>query len=236
MFDSNNTQYWVQIFKAAGWFFAIALFFLLVPALVYVDLVVIGHGMVESSVTEYTQETLLLLSALAFLFLAYKSESQRGFALLVGGFFGALFIRELDGVFDQIHHGAWVYFACAWVASICFLAAQSQGQTLKVMAQASQSKGFVYIVIGLAVLLAFSRVFGTRALWQTVLVSGENVGQLKNTIQEGLELLGYQMIFLGSLHYVYAKLRQLTQAPQKRETLVSASKADSTLVFKTKNS
>src|SRR5690554_2747726 len=98
------------ILMAAVGFFGLALFFLYVPAAIYVDLVILAHGMPESSVTEYSQEALLLGSTVAFLYLAYKSEQQRSFALLVGGFFGALFIREFDGVFDRIQHGAWVYF------------------------------------------------------------------------------------------------------------------------------
>lgn len=189
------------IAKAAAQFIALALFMLLAPAAVYVDTVLIGDSMREASITEYFQEALLLLSAVSFFVLAYYNRSVRGFAILVGGFFATMLIRELDGLLDEIVHGFWVYPAIAWAGFVLFLAVRFREGLLPAMADATRSHAFVFIIIGLATVLAFSRVFGTGSLWSAVLNNPAAASLVKNTVQEGLELLGYLLILRGTVGY-----------------------------------
>ncbi len=189
------------IARAAGHFFLLALYMLLAPAAVYIDVVVIGDSMREASFTEFFQETLLLLSAVGFFILAYFNRSVRGFAILVGGFFVTMLIRELDGFLDEIVHGFWIYPALAWTGFVLFLAARFREGLLPAMADATRSHAFVFIVIGLATVLAFSRVFGTGSLWGAVLNDPAAASLVKNTVQEGLELLGYLLILRGTVGY-----------------------------------
>lgn len=198
-------------------FLLLAIVMLVVPAAVYMDVVFMGHGMPEASVTEYLQETLLLLSAIGFFMLAHSRRNIRGFAILVGGFLGTMLIRELDGVFDKITHGFWVYPAMAWVGLTLVLAARFRDGLLAAMVAATRSRSFVYIVIGLAVVLAFSRVFGTSSLWKVVLDGGASVALVKNTVQEGLELLGYLLIFSGTVSY-YREVRLQTASTRFRRS------------------
>lgn len=172
------------------------------------DTSVFGHGVGEQSVTEWTQELLLLASALMFLALAWRQPAQRGFAILVAGFFGTMFIRELDGVFDRIVHGFWVYPAALWALAALVLAARFRQGLLATMARAAQNHSFVYIQLGLAIVLSFSRVFGTTALWFGVFGESDPARTSKTVAQEGLELLGYLLIFAGSFGYLRALRRE----------------------------
>ena len=56
---------------------------------------------------EIYQEILLLVCAGVFFGLARGIESERGGLLLIGGFFASLLIREMDAVFDVVHHSFW---------------------------------------------------------------------------------------------------------------------------------
>lgn len=182
-------------------FLLLAALMLLVPAAVYADLVIMGHGMPEAGITEYFQEGLLLLSVFGFFMLAHLNRDKRGFAILIGGFFGTMLIREFDGMFDAVKHGFWVYPAMAWVGLIMILAARFRHGLLEAMASATRSRSFAYIVIGLAIVLAFSRVFGTSSLWSAALDGAAATALVKNAVQEGLELLGYLLIFSGTIGY-----------------------------------
>lgn len=83
------------------------------------------------------------------------------------------------------------------------------------MASATRSHAFVFIFLGLAIVLAFSRVFGTTALWQAVLADVTMAKAVKNTVQEGLELLGYLLIFRGTLGY----LQETGQAQEEKDVI-----------------
>lgn len=205
--DRKNLR---SIRAAAGKFFLLTTFVLLAPLAVYLDTNVFGQGISEQSITEWTQEILLFSSALMFAFVAWRRPAGRGFSVLVAGFFGTMLIRELDSVFDSIAHGFWVYPASLWIITVIALAARYRHDLLATMAKAAESRSFVYIVLGLAIVLSFSRVFGTTALWLGVLGDGEAARTAKTAVQEGLELMGYLLIFTGSFSYL--KLRRQQEA------------------------
>lgn len=189
------------IAKAFLKFLLVASFTLLAPAALYADAVLIGGGVGESSVTELLQEALLFLSAAGFFLLARYNHNVRGFAILVGGFFGVMLIRELDGLFDTIVHGFWVYPALVWTGFMLTLAARFRQGLAAAMAAATRSQSFVYITVGLVIVLAFSRIFGTGSLWAAVLDGAVVATVVKNSVQEGLELLGYLLVFSGTVGY-----------------------------------
>jgi len=62
--------------------------------------------------------------------------------------------------------------------------------------------------LGLALLLAYSRLLGMGHLWRGVLGDGyERI--VKNAIEEGAELLGYTVILVASLGYLGRRLQRL---------------------------
>lgn len=177
---------------------------LLAPIMVYVDLNIFQHGVPEIGATEITQELFALISALLFTKLAYKLPQQRGFYTLVAGFFFCVVIRELDQFFDLIWHGFWLIPAilCAVVA-IGYAVFRCQGSVLQPMTNFTHTKAYPFLLIGLLILLIFSRVFGSGSLFWMSIMGDAYVHGFKNALQEGLELLGYSFIFYSAcLNYV----------------------------------
>ena len=85
-----------------------ALFLVLMVAPVYIDVAWMNDALHETSFTEATQEALLAIVAILFFMAARQRPDQRGALTLVGGFYMCMLIRELDFLFDMIHHGSWV--------------------------------------------------------------------------------------------------------------------------------
>ncbi|HBR8053231.1 TPA: transporter, partial [Klebsiella pneumoniae] len=77
----------------------------------WVDIRVFGNDIPEVSLTEVVQESVLAVIVLVHLLLARKYAHLRYSNILIGGFFLAMLIRELDGLFDLLSHGSWVWFA-----------------------------------------------------------------------------------------------------------------------------
>jgi hypothetical protein len=176
----------------------LAILMVAVPLVVALDIMVFKHGVQEISATEFVQEGLLFLSALLMALTARKRPDARGFLALVAGFFSVMLIREADMFFDFISQGFWVYPALAVSVGVITYASRQRGTVITPVSEMTASKSFAYLVIGLLLVLIFSRAFGTGQLWSEVM--GDDYRRIyKSVIQEGIELLGYVLVFFGSL-------------------------------------
>ena len=189
-----------KISLAAVEFFILLILAILPAISVYTDIVILGNDIGEISVTEIAQETLLLLSAIIFWYGAWKKPTSRGFLVLVAGFLTSMFIREMDGFFDEIWHGFWFWPALIMaMVSIGYARFAAKNTNLKPLIDFINTKPYFLILIGLIILLMLSRTFGSgNLLWHDLLPEG-NSSLVKTVVQEGLELLGYAFIFYGAL-------------------------------------
>ena len=197
--ENNNRSF---VLKKFAQFFGVALTAALAVGLMvflaYIDISAAGR-IKDASYTENLQETLLVFSSAIFIYLA-KKKNARGL-LLVAGFFACMWIREWDAVFDDIFHGAWKYIAIPTAIGFTFWALREGLQKVwDDLAEFMNSKSYDIIVAGLIIVLVVSRLLGNRAVW--ILMSGPDFKYVfKTFIEEGVELLGYMTVFVGSLHY-----------------------------------
>lgn len=175
-----------------------SLFMISIVLIIYVDTVIFDHGVSEYSLTEFTQEGLIFVSVIIFFALSKNQPESRGFLVLCGGFFSVMLIRELDGFFDEIKHGFWVYPAIVVTLITLIYAHKSPGTVSGPLVHYFQTSPFVYITIGLLIVIFFSRIFGSSIIWRVVMGDNYMTGY-KAIIQEGVELLGYVFVFYGSV-------------------------------------
>ena len=165
---------------------------------IYLD-VTVHKNIVENSFVEYGQE--LLLFATTALFVMQAIAKRQGGLWLVAGFFGCMFIRELDAYFDMIVHGAWKYFALVIVVFALFKAWRlGKENTIASLAAFMKTRAFVFIFIGLLIVLIYSRLFGMGELWKAIMGVDFN-RTVKNVVEEGSELWGYALVFWGAVKY-----------------------------------
>jgi hypothetical protein len=194
----------LKVFFSIAEFMFMAGLMIAVPVIVAIDAVVIGHGTPEISITELTQEALILLSAILFGIGAWQRPKSRGCLVLVAGLFGCMFIRECDAYLDNITHGFWFYPAILLAVTTILYSISCRGTVLSPIAIFVGKKFYTYISIGLLLVLVFSRAFGTGYLWREVM--GDNYDSMyKSIIQEGLELLGYVLISYGTVLFLFQK-------------------------------
>ena len=169
----------------------------LIPVIMKADILVLKNSMGETSITEFLQQLMLLVAVVVFYINAKVDEKGRAFWILVAGFFGCIFLRELDHYMDMIVHGFWLYPTLALAIATIVYSVKNGEHILETAKSFKQGNSYLYIFIGLVMVLVFSRVFGTGSLWEDLMA--ENYDRLyKTIIQESLELLGYFFIFIGS--------------------------------------
>ncbi|WP_393947801.1 transporter [Kluyvera intermedia] len=170
----------------------------------HVDVNIIKNGLSEVSLTEIVQESILLLIVLIHLIRARKNSVQRQCNVLIAGFFLAMLIRELDGVFDLLHHGSWVWFALLSSIVTIVYALRNPALVAKQLADYARTPSYGLMVAGLTTVLIFSRLFGMSVLWHDILQDGY-VRVVKNMVEEGVELFGYILCLAATVNLLHVK-------------------------------
>ena len=149
--------------------------------------------------TELFQQLLLLATVVIFIWSATKVKESRTLFILVSGFFGCMFLRELDYYFDIIAHGFWFYPTILLASSVVIYSMKHTTYLISSARSFSQTNAYFNILVGLVIILVFSRLFGSGLLWKTIM-NDDYHHLYKHVIQEGLELFGYMFLFIGSFH------------------------------------
>ncbi|MFM2481624.1 hypothetical protein [Celerinatantimonas sp. YJH-8] len=195
-----------QVLIGFGKFIAFSAFIAALFGIIWCDITFWKHPLTERSATELMQEILIGCSALMFWILALQYSSRRGLFILVAGFFSVMLIRELDSFFNLISDGFWLYPALALTGISVIGAFSCKKTVIQPLADFMANRHYQTISHGLIILLVFSRLFGMDLLWQTLL--GDDYRRIvKDLVEEGVELLGYGFIFIGSLNYFITKYR-----------------------------
>ena len=155
---------------------------------------------------EIGQETLLFLSVFFFALAAARSPVYAGGLYLVAGFFSVCFIRELDAYFDYIFHGAWKAIVILYLPFLIWILKKADFRTvIPGLVHYIRSRSFTMLLPGVVILLAYSRLFGSKALWKHYLPPDIRIGPVKTFSEEATELLGYAIIFGASLVAAHEK-------------------------------
>jgi hypothetical protein len=215
-----------KVAAGIGRFFAYALLAAFPILMLRQDILVLGNAVGENSLVEACQLALLGLSMSAFALLAWRRADDRRFAVLAAVLFACMLIRENDAVFDAaLFHGAWKYLVAPLVIGSVFWALRDTRALLAGIARFLASHAGTMMLLGLAILLCFSRLFGMTEIWAAVLGDGY-VRTAKNAIEETGELLGYSVILAASLRYLALRVRaQVRQLRGQGEAGVAAQRS-----------
>lgn len=207
--EANSVSRATRVVSRAFAIGALFLFVVSAPILMlWLDVRWLRNTVGEISATELMQLACIGLTAASFARLAQRSHEDRGFATLAAGFFACMLIRELDAVLDMLVDGLWQGLVAIVAVSCVTYAALRWRLTLRGMARLLISRFGLVMTIGLALLLAYSRLLGKGALWQDLLEDGY-VRVVKNAVEESAELLGDTLILIAGLGYVGNRLRRL---------------------------
>lgn len=191
------------LLKRLALFLCAAMLVALTTGFIFIDILILDNGISETSVTELGQEIIVAIICLCFFIKAYLDSEMRGSFTLIMGFFLCVLIRELDGVFDQLAHGSWIWFALT-VTFICIAIAIREGKkTLKGLIHFITHPSHGMLISGLLCVLLFSRLFGMGELWRELLGKDYNRA-VKNMVEEGTELFGYTLCLISVIWYGFS--------------------------------
>jgi hypothetical protein len=176
--------------------------------MLWLDVRWLGNAVGEMSTTELSQLTCLASIVISFGYLARSSPEDRRFAVLTAGFFACMLIRELDAALDMVMDGLWQALVFLVAVTCLTYGAIDWRATLRGMARMMTTRFTLVMTIGLALLLAYSRLIGMGLIWKELLDDGY-VRAVKNAVEESAELLGYALIVVASIGYVASRTLRL---------------------------
>ena len=168
-----------------------------VVASIFIDIKILNNHLAEVSLTELSQSAFVFIIALNFFSKIKKEPESAGLFILISGFFGMVFFREADYYFDGISRSFWQLPVSVILITTLYYAFKNKLTILEPLSRYLNTKAFTYTFIGVLITIVFSRIFGTGSLWREIAVATDS-SYLKTVIQEGLELLGYSLVLIGS--------------------------------------
>lgn len=188
----------MTIGRAVGHFLALAAICGGVLAAIFWEVRVRGSSCGEVSVVEFAQVALLAAVSAGLFAAAAKLRRFRGGLLLMGGFFLCLVIRENDRWLDAVYKGFWFPVALLAALVAVVLAWRERAGIRPCLAAVCRLDTLPYLLSGLVCLMLFSRLFGSKMLWQPV-YGAEAARTIKNVSEESLELLADALLAFWAL-------------------------------------
>ena len=165
----------------------------------------------ENSFTEWSQEIFILLSSILYFTLGRYDRSITGFTGMLSGIAFMAFIREFNNYFHTWFKGAWQLFVLLALILTVIYVYRNRQTLVRPFYDFLGLPAFGVTLSGFITVMVFSRLFGRGTVWRNILEVEELFGPtrwVKNAAEEGTELLGYALLFIGALEYgwyIYSK-------------------------------
>lgn len=156
----------------------------------------------ENSWTEILQEMVLLITGVFFLIIGRYDLKMRSIANLFAVFFFMCFIREFN---NQIPF--WFYLEIPLIILLGILIFMNLSKLESSILRLVDNRAVSWLVIGFLVTFVFSRFFGKTGFWEDLLENSYN-RWAKNAAEEGVELLGYTLMLMGSIELLVQVVRE----------------------------
>lgn len=161
----------------------------------------------ESSNTEHAQDIILFISFCLALYIGYKFNKVKTLCYTLSALLLISFVREMDAFFDAtLFHGAWVYFAGGVLLIYGLFIHKIIGNMNTEIKLVKDHISLGMVTIGLLIIHVFSRLYGRKKMWKALMGEDNFIRIVKDASEEGIELLGYSIIFIGIVElYLYAR-------------------------------
>lgn len=155
----------------------------------------------EVCATEVVQEFFLLTLAFVFIYAGQREPELRPATRLISLFFFMSVIRELNNL---VHF--WFYLVLPLILLFFWFVYRDRKRLFPSLASFFNRPEIPWFVAGFLVTFIFSRLFGRKVFWQAV-TDGDFPRWVKNAAEEGTELLGYAIMFIGGVE-MFLRLRK----------------------------
>ncbi len=167
-----------------------------------------GDLYTDYGLTERFQDLALVLSIACFVVVAVLRAQDRGLALLFAGMAATALVREWDFALDKVFDGLWQLCATVTLAATVAAVWRWRAGFHDAVRRFTAQPAFGLMLSGFLVVFVFSRLYGEDSKWLRIMADSYE-RSVKNFAEEGVELLGYTLIMLAAMEFLYVSWRHL---------------------------
>ena len=109
-------------------------------------------------------------------------------------------IRELDGFLEtHLFEYAWQLLAFCVVLPTLWFVFRNLSRFVSQISHLSNTFAFGLLFSGTLVVYVFARLFGRAVIWKALMTEEKYMRSVKDVAEEGIELLGYTIILMGTI-------------------------------------
>ncbi|MGN0908771.1 MAG: hypothetical protein ACI4NA_04050 [Succinivibrio sp.] len=165
------------------------------------------------SLVEWVQLPALAGTAATFFWMARTRQAEKGGLVLMGSLFVAMFTRENDHLLNVDGFPGWECALSAYLAWLFFWERRHRSGIVPGLCAFARSSACPVMAVGLALLLVYSRLFGSHLIWQYLVWDDDTHFAVRRMVEESIELVAYLVMLIASRIYFQSR-RQEDRKPR----------------------
>ncbi|WP_456268175.1 hypothetical protein M1D97_13095 [Kushneria sp. AK178] len=162
----------------------------------------------EASFAEISQ-TVMLMVSLVLLWKVRAMGVYRHGVVLMFAFLLASLIREQDFLLERVFDGLWQWLVTLVLVPALVYLIRHRLRVLDECCRYMQQMSFGLFLSGMLTLYVFSRLMGRGIFWEAIM-KAQYIYEIKSTVEEGIETLGYALMLLAIVELWLWARRQVT--------------------------
>ena len=179
-------------------FVSYGIILLMVAKIIEIDMQ--DQSVTEGSLVENSQEILVFINAVLVAVIGFKRPQIRVFSYVFSAIAVVSLIREMDAFLENnLFDKAWQTLALIVIVPTLWFVFKNRSKLIDQVYGISNTFSFGLMFAGTIIIHAFARLFGRESAWTTLMTEENYVRAVKDAAEEGVELLGYAIVFMGAI-------------------------------------
>ena len=170
---------------------------LMVATIIEIDMQ--DQSVTEGSLVENSQEFLAFFSAILVAVIGFKRPQITAFSYIFSAISVVSLIREMDAFLENnLYDKAWQTLALIVIVPTLWFVYKNRSKLIDQVYGISNTFSFGLMFAGTIIIHTFARLFGRESAWTTLMTEENYARAVKDAAEEGVELLGYAIVFMGA--------------------------------------
>ena len=158
------------------------------------------QAVLEGSLVENSQEFLVFINAVLIAVIGFKHPRIREFSYFFSAIAVVSLIREMDAFLENnLFDKAWQTLALVVILPTLWFAYMNRSKLIDQLYGIFNTFSFGLMFAGTIIIHVFGRLFGRESVWMVLMTEEHYIRAVKDTAEEGVELLGYAIVFMGAI-------------------------------------
>lgn len=163
-----------------------------------IEIDMLDQSVKEGGFVERSQELLLFALATLAAVIGFKHPQIRTFSYVFSATAVVALIREMDAFLENnLFDKAWQVLALVVILPTLWFVYKNLSKFIDQLYGVFSTFSFGLMFSGTIIIHVFARLFGRKSVWTSLMTEEKYIRAVKDTAEEGVELLGYAIVLMG---------------------------------------